>query len=318
MAKRRRRKDGYRPKPIVVAVYLVLRLIVVGVLISCIIRREYESAFTCVLVLVLYMLPPIVQRNFRIELPTTMEIIILVFIFAAEILGELGSYFIQYPHWDSILHTTTGFISAAFGYSMVDFLNRNKPHHVKLSPIFMAMVSFCFSMAIGVLWEFFEFGVDYLFHTDMQKDTIIHAFSSVTLDPTNSNVPIRVDHITDVAVNGESLGLGGYLDIGLYDTMEDLFVNFVGALTFSIFGYFNTKSGSNRIAKQFVPVVLPEEEAEEAEPVTECERADFREQSKSGKRNIKRNVKETTKNVPAEVLGNFGRDAFFCVLRLIG
>ena len=108
--------------------------------------------------------------------------------------------------------------------------------------------------------------MDYLFHMDMQKDTIIHSFASVTLDPTNSNIPILVDNITDVAVNGESLGLGGYLDVGLYDTMQDLFVNFVGALTFSVIGYFSAKSGNNKIAKQFVPVVLPEESKAESEP----------------------------------------------------
>ena len=102
--------------------------------------------------------------------------------------------------------------------------------------------------------------MDYLFHMDMQKDTILHAFSSVSLDPTGSNIPVRVDNITDVAINGTSLGLGGYLDIGLYDTMEDLFVNFIGALTFSIIGYFSAKSGKNSIAKNFVPVIIPEPE----------------------------------------------------------
>ena len=165
-----------------------------------------------------------------------------------------------------MLHTTTGFISAAFGFAMVDLLNRNKPQHFKLSPVFLALVAFCFSMTVGVLWEFFEFSMDYLFHMDMQKDMIIHSFASVTLDPTNSNIPILVDNITDVAVNGKSLGLGGYLDVGLYDTMQDLFVNFVGALTFSIIGYFSAKSGKNKIAKQFVPVVLPEESKAESEP----------------------------------------------------
>ncbi len=121
-------------------------------------------------------------------------------------------------------------------------------------------------MTVGVLWEFFEFSMDYLFHMDMQKDMIIHSFASVTLDPTNSNIPILVDNITDVAINGKSLGLGGYLDVGLYDTMQDLFVNFVGALTFSVIGYFSAKSGNNKIAKQFVPVVLPEEPKAEREP----------------------------------------------------
>ena len=253
-----------KKKPAVFTVYIILRLIVVAILVSSILRGEYENAAICLLVLFLFLLPLFVQKNFGIELPSTLEIIILVFIFASEILGELACFFISVPNWDSILHTTTGFISAAFGFALVDLLNRNKPQHFKLSPVFLALVAFCFSMTVGVLWEFFEFSMDYLFHMDMQKDTVIHAFASVTLDPTNSNIPIYIDNITDVAVNDRSLGLDGYLDIGLYDTMEDLFVNFIGALTFSIIGYFSAKSGKNKIAKQFVPVVLPEETADAA------------------------------------------------------
>lgn len=256
----RRRKDDHRPKPVVMAVYWVLRLFVIAALVLSCLRKDYESVWVCVLVLVLFMLPRIVQENFHIELPSALEITILVLIFAGEILGELRSYFIYLPHWDTLLHTTSGFVSAAFGYSMVDLLNRNKPEHIQLSPLYLALVSFCFSMTVGVIWEFFEFGMDYFFHMDMQKDTIIHAFSSVNLDPTNSNIPVRVEDITDVAVNGTSLGLGGYLDIGLYDTMEDLFVNFLGALTFSTIGYFSAKSGKNKLAKNFVPVVVPEPE----------------------------------------------------------
>ena len=91
-----------KPKRAVVAVYWILRLIVIGVMVMTIIHKNYESTFVCVLVLILFMLPRFVERNFRIELPSTLEIIILVFIFAAEILGELKSYFITYPHWDSM------------------------------------------------------------------------------------------------------------------------------------------------------------------------------------------------------------------------
>ena len=262
--KREAFQDAWRTKRSVTLVYILLRASVILVMLAQIFNRNFENVFLCVLTLILFMLPRFVERNFRIELPSTLEIIILVFIFAAEILGELKSYFITYPHWDSMLHTTTGFISAAFGFAMVDLLNRNKPQHFKLSPVFLALVAFCFSMTVGVLWEFFEFSMDYLFHMDMQKDMIIHSFASVTLDPTNSNIPVLVDNITDVAINGKSLGLGGYLDVGLYDTMQDLFVNFVGALTFSVIGYFSAKSGNNKIAKQFVPVVLPEETADAA------------------------------------------------------
>ncbi len=249
-----------KKKPAVFTVYIVLRLIVVAILVSSILRGEYENAAICLLVLFLFLLPLFVQRNFGIELPGTLEIIILVFIFASEILGELGCFFINVPNWDSILHTTTGFLCAAFGFALIDILNRNDKIKFQLSPIYVALVAFCFSMTIGVLWEFFEFSVDRLFHMDMQKDTIVHTISSVMLDPTNKNIPITIDGITSVAVNGKNLGFDGYLDIGLYDTMEDLLVNFIGALTFSIFGYFYIKRrGKGRIAKAFIPTITTED-----------------------------------------------------------
>lgn len=249
-------RSAIRRQPVVFAVYLVLRLIVLASLVSAILRQEYESAFVCVLVLFLLMLPFFIQKNFGICLPSTLEIIILLFIFAAEILGELQSYFIQYPYWDTMLHTTNGFLCAAVGFSLIDILNRDAKIKFTLSPVYVALAAFCFSMTIGVLWEFFEFGMDRLFHMDMQKDTIVHTISSVMLDPTNSNIPITIDGITSVAVNGRDLGFTGYLDIGLYDTMEDLFVNFIGATVFSVIGYFYLKHRSEgKFAKAFIPTI---------------------------------------------------------------
>ena len=243
-------------QPAVFTVYMVLRLIVLATLVSSILRGEYESAFICLLVLALFMLPFFIQQNFGIELPSTLEIIILLFIFAAEILGELKCYFITFSHWDSMLHTTTGFLCAATGFALIDILNRNSRIKFQLSPIYVALTAFCFSMTVGVLWEFFEFGMDRLFLMDMQKDTVVQSITSVMLDPTNSNIPVTIDGITSVAVNGQDLGFDGYLDIGLYDTMEDLFVNFVGAVVFSTIGYFYIKHrGQGKLAKAFIPTI---------------------------------------------------------------
>ena len=263
-------KSVIRRQPVVFAVYLVLRLIVLASLVSAILRQEYESAFVCVLVLFLFMLPFFIQKNFGIRLPSTLEIIILLFIFAAEILGELQSYFIQYPYWDTMLHTTNGFLCAAVGFSLIDILNRDAKIKFTLSPVYVALAAFCFSMTIGVLWEFFEFGMDRLFHMDMQKDTIVHTISSVMLDPTNSNIPITIDGITSVAVNGRDLGFTGYLDIGLYDTMEDLFVNFIGATVFSVIGYFYLKHrGEGKFAKAFIPTIEETDKETDSDHVKE-------------------------------------------------
>lgn len=226
--------------------YVVLRFIVILILIRCILRGDIESAFVCVLVLVIYLLPQFVENRLNIDIPTTLEVIIFVFVFAAEILGELQSYFIKYSNWDTILHTSSGFLCAAVGFSLVDLLNRSDNVKVQLSPGYLAITAFCFSMTIGILWEFIEFSADRLFLLDMQKDTIVNRISSVSLDPTNSNISITVKGIKDVILvtdSGEqALGLGGFLDIGLYDTMEDLFVNFVGAVVFSVVAFFECKS----------------------------------------------------------------------------
>ncbi len=252
-------KAAVRRQPAVFTVYLVLRLMVLATLVSSVIRSEYESAFICLLVLVLFMLPFFIQQNFGIELPSTLEIIILLFIFAAEILGELECYFITLPYWDSMLHTTTGFLCAATGFALIDILNRNSRIKFELSPIYVALAAFCFSMTVGVLWEFFEFGMDRLFHMDMQKDTVVSSITSVMLDPTNKNIPVTIDGITSVTVNGQELGFGGYLDIGLYDTMADLFVNFIGAVVFSTIGYFYIKHrGKGKLAKAFIPTITEE------------------------------------------------------------
>ena len=235
-------------------VYFTLRALVVLVLILQVLNGNFENVFLCALTLILLVVPSFVQVKFKIELPTTLEIIILLFIFSAEILGEISSYYIKYPFWDSLLHTLNGFLAAAIGFSMVDLLNRSKRFKFQLSPLFLALVAFCFSMTIGVIWEFFEFTMDRLFLLDMQKDTVLPIISSVLLDPAGGNTPYIIKNITDVAVNGQSLGLGGYLDIGLIDTMKDLFVNFVGAVIFSFIGYlFVKKKGKSSFARRFIP-----------------------------------------------------------------
>lgn len=242
-------------------VYAVIRLIVVGVLVRSAFNGQIESVYTCLLTLVLLLLPSILERKLGVRLPAGLEITVVVFIFTAEILGEIACFYVTVPFWDKALHTTSGFIYAAVGYSMADVLNRHKKVSFELSPLFLALVAFCFSMTIGALWEIFEFSVDNLFHKDMQKDTVIQQITSVALDPTNRNIPITISNIQDVVVNGESLGLGGYLDIGLYDTMGDLIVNLIGAVVFSVIGYFHQKHRKKSVVTQlFVPQVDEKEE----------------------------------------------------------
>ena len=257
-----------RRKRAVAAVYILLRFLVIVTMVAQFFNGNYESVFLCLLTLVLLLLPTIVERALMVDLPSTLEIIIMLFIFAAEILGEISSFYTTFLGWDTILHTINGFLCAAIGFALVDMLNRNDHFSLTLSPTYMAVVAFCFSMTIGVLWEFFECGMDQLFFLDMQKDAVVNTISTVMLDPTGGNTPVIIRDITDVVVitgGGEEipLGLGGYLDIGILDTMKDLMVNFVGAVVFSFIGYFYVKNrGKGRFASRFIPKVvdvLPED-----------------------------------------------------------
>ena len=256
-------------KGAVVTVYVALRLMVIAVLVAQVFKRNFENVFLCGLTLLLLLVPTFVERKIHVDLPDTLEIIIMLFIFAAEILGEIQAYYITFPYWDTMLHTINGFLCAAIGFALVDILNRSERFSIQLSPIFLAITAFCFSMTIGVLWEFFECTMDQLFLLDMQKDTVVTTISSVMLDPAGGNHPTAIKGITDVIVvtaDGAQhpLGLGGYLDIGILDTMKDLFVNFIGAVVFSVIGYFYVKSrGKGRFARRFIPQVVPMEEMEQ-------------------------------------------------------
>ncbi len=266
-------RQEIKEKKGIATLYLVLRAAVILVMIAQFLNGNFENVFLCVLTLVLFLAPTFIERAIHIDLPDTLEVIIMLFIFAAEILGEIQSYYIDYPYWDTMLHTLNGFLCAAIGFALVDILNRSEKFSITLSPIFLAITAFCFSMTIGVLWEFFEFTMDQLFLLDMQKDAVVHAISSVMLDPAGRNNPTAIKDITDVIVvtaDGaqHALGLGGYLDVGIIDTMKDLFVNFIGAVVFSVIGFFYVKSrGKGKFARRFIPQVLPEEETKEEAPV---------------------------------------------------
>lgn len=248
-------------KKLVVAVYIVLRLLVLVTMAFQLVRGDLQNVFICLLTLVLFMLPSFFERRLHIDLPDALEIVILLFIFCSQILGEIQELYILIPQWDTILHTINGFLFAAIGFSIINIFNENKRTALSMSPMYMAIAAFCFSMTIGVLWEFFEWGMDSVFSLDMQKDTVLQTVSSVTLHPQGRNEPVVVQGIQDVIVvlsdgSQRPLGLGGYLDVGLQDTMYDLLVNLMGAVVFSIFGFYYVKTrGKGKLARWFIPVI---------------------------------------------------------------
>ena len=259
MKKRKSIKQTYQEsKRSSLVVYTVLRVLVIVCMILQILKGNFENALLCLLSLLLLLVPFFIQKNFKITLPNTLEIIILLFIFSAEILGEIQNFYGIFPFWDTMLHTINGFLAAAVGFSLINLLNKNS-EKFNLSPVYLCLVAFCFSMTIGVLWEFFEFASDKVLSIDMQKDRVVDKISSVELDPEKNNNPIVIKDIGyTIIYNNEGKELAkisnGYLDIGINDTMKDLIVNFIGAVVFSSLGYlYLISNGKNTFVTNFVP-----------------------------------------------------------------
>ena len=244
-----------------ILVYLILRFLVIVCMVEQSLKGNWHGVALCFLTLILFTLPTIASKTFKVKLPTTLEIIVYLFIFAAEILGEIQNFFGIFRHWDTMLHTLNGFLSAAVGFSLIDILNRTERFHIKMTPIFVSLVAFCFSMTIGILWEFGEFAADRYLNLDMQKDRVVQKISSVELNEENKNDPIVIDNINKTEIysnNNRKITTieNGYLDLGIIDTMKDLVVNFVGALVFSILGFLYIKDRDEyRFIERFVPVM---------------------------------------------------------------
>lgn len=284
--------------PVAFRVYSVLRILVILVAVRQLISRNFEGFAICILALLLFLIPSLLEDHFKIEIPTAFEAIIYLFIFAAEILGEVDAFYTAIPGWDTMLHTLNGFLAAAVGFSLVDLLNRHSKR-VDLSPFYLALAAFCFSMTIGVLWEFIECFADLFLGQDMQKDFIVQNFQSVSLDPTHNQKIIAVKNITDTVIHTADDTTykvdGGYLDIGILDTMKDLFVNFIGALVFSTLGYFYVKrreklnteeNRTDRLTRSLiVRTIMDEDEAFRAEEEQYRENQKAAEQSAKQKKN---------------------------------
>lgn len=246
----------------IVVVYVFFRALAVFMLINQLIMQRWGDAFILVLTLALFAIPHLVERVFNIEIPNLLELIIIVFIFSSTILGELSDFYGYFKMWDTALHTLNGFLAAGVGFSLVYLLNKNA-EGMKLSPLFLAIVTFSFSMTVGVMWEFFEYSADRWMNLDMQKDRIVQQINSVSIGA-QSNVVNQIENIQRTVIeskdnsgnNIETVIDDGYLDIGIIDTMKDLFVNLLGAIVFSVLGYLYAHHDQKKykFVRNFIPI----------------------------------------------------------------
>lgn len=199
---------------------------------------KYRFIFMSILSFLFYFLISFVKRLFNFEISFVFEFIMKFFIFLALICGEILNFYSYISFFDNFLHFFAGFISGCFGLSIFSYFIFRCKSNVFLRGLFILS----FSMMIGVFWEFFEFGVDRVFSFDMQKDTLVESVNSVYLNDSNLNSVFSISDILYTIIYTEDSFIevqGGYLDIGLYDTLEDMRFNMFGALVLLIFLLFN-------------------------------------------------------------------------------
>ncbi|MDD4193964.1 MAG: hypothetical protein PHW37_01690 [Acholeplasmataceae bacterium] len=199
-----------------IAMLLLLIASVLGIFInsdSADISRSIFVAFQSVVLILLSFGPSFVEKKLKLQIPDFMESIFLFFIIAALLFGEVAEFFVRFTWWDDLLHTTSGFLIAITGFSIINSAIKNPKSVISISPIFVSLFIFCFSISIEVIWELFEYTIDSLFST--------------------SNMLRTVDSISQIPYQGLT---------AIKDTMHDLILTVFSALFISIIGFFDAKN----------------------------------------------------------------------------
>lgn len=173
----------------------------------------------CVMGIVVMMLPSAIERKWSIPIPDVLYVLYYIFLYCAVFLGEVLSFYYLVPHWDTILHGFSGAALASLGFILVNLLNENRRVRVELSPFFAALFAFSFALAVGAVWEIYEYANDSLMALNMQK------------------------YMTAEGV--EKIGRAA-----LVDTMKDLIIDAATALAVSSFGYISLKRRRNEMKMQ--------------------------------------------------------------------
>lgn len=182
------------------AVLLVLQTVMAVELVFLVLGGQWMHVFLVVLVMAGTIAPELLRRTLPIEIPSEAQIAAILFVFASLFLGEVRDYYERFAWWDQALHGTAGLLLGLLGFLIVHVLNESRSVQMQMRPFFVALFAFAFAIAIGTIWEIFEFGMDRIFGLNMQKP--------VPGDPS-----------------------------GLTDTMWDMMVNAGGAALVSLAGW---------------------------------------------------------------------------------
>ena len=242
------------------AVYIVCHALIGATVVRGIVSGSTRMVTVPALAVLLMLIPTALKLLLRIKLPVALETMAYLFIFSAMILGEVYHFYSKLPAWDLILHVLNGFMFAALGFCLIDLLRKSR---CALSPLLIALTAFCFSVTVGVFWEFIEFGGDTLLGKDMQKDMLLHdshtiRISSLLEETAPDSLVHSLNDIQRMELYDSTDNLiaiaDGYLDIGLTDTVKDMVMNCVGAAVFCGLGYYGLKTSKHtRFASFFIP-----------------------------------------------------------------
>lgn len=216
-----------------------------------ILRGEGERILLCLATFVLLLLPMAAERVFHCRLSLSLYLLCLFYAIGA-MLGHSWKFYYLLPGWDKLLHLIGGVVFAILGIYLPSLILKKNPE----SPLMTALFALCFSIAVSAVWEFFEYGMDSFFAMDMQNDAIVHSIHSYMLGD-GLGVSGSIEQIDAVLINGRELGLGGYLDIGLIDTMNDMLLESLGALVYVLIYYL---TGGKRQAIRPEPSMTENEE----------------------------------------------------------
>ncbi len=174
--------------------------------------------------ILLLLLPEAAERicGRRLSLPFY---VLCLFYALGAMLGHAYKLYYKIARWDELLHLLGGFLFALVGFEIAQTILEDGKHSLWFSALF----GLCFSMAIALAWEFFEYSMDTFFGMDMQNDTVVHSIVSYRLG-SEMGITGGFPEIHQVLIDGTPLGLDGYLDVGLHDTMADSLVETLGAV----------------------------------------------------------------------------------------
>ncbi len=146
----------------------VIRLILLLSAVGLFWEKSYFSGVIATACLLLTFLPALVAHRWRESLPGPLQMVIVGFIFASMYLGNVRQFYQRFWWWDKMLHTFSGVLLGLIGFIVIFYLNKEKRLRLSLSPFFVCLFAFVFAVAMGTLWEVYEFTMDSLFGTNMQ------------------------------------------------------------------------------------------------------------------------------------------------------